>query len=493
MPAEHRVLGEVGARGLGVAPGAAAVAHAHFEVRGRRGRAVHVGEEHLEQRDLVGMHEAQHVDVLQLLGPVTEDVAYRRAHVQELARTAHDADDVGDVLDHRLEPLLAAAQLGGAIGDGLLESSREVVVLAQHDDLAHRDREEQHDRGPQQEAAQRGALDRVHEDERAAQQHRRVRQPSVPVVAASTPASSSSGRVATRRGAERGEREEQVPEHPAGVDDVAGRVVADRRDVRVRAVGHRDRDERAADEPERHPVGPEVARGEDDEARGSRGRRPGTRARRTGSTTGCAVPGVVQRCRGARTSRRTTTTSRRSTRRPRSAPAPSARSCSGRSDTIAHARRTGPRAGTRGRRPTATAPAGARRARSTTTRSGPRPTRTPPRSASPRSAGPGPAPRRLESGRRQPASSAASAWPESSMMRVERLAPGSGRPACRRRRCETAPTPTLSRKNPRDLAQTRAETASTHRGSRFPPSQHRCPAGRLYPNGLVSTGARVGQ
>jgi len=46
--AQHGVVGEVGAGGLGVAPDSAAMTHAHLEMRGRRGRARHVAEERLE-------------------------------------------------------------------------------------------------------------------------------------------------------------------------------------------------------------------------------------------------------------------------------------------------------------------------------------------------------------------------------------------------------------------------------------------------------------
>jgi hypothetical protein len=68
-----------------------------------------------------------------------------------------------------------------------------------------------------------------------------------------------------RRRAERGQCEQQVAGDPAGVGEVAGRVMAVRREVCVRAVGDRDREQRAPDEPERHAVGPEVAGGEDHE------------------------------------------------------------------------------------------------------------------------------------------------------------------------------------------------------------------------------------
>src|SRR5438046_1086745 len=80
-----------------------AVTHADLEVRGRSAVAAHVGEEHLEEGDLVGMDEAQHVDVAELVGPVAENIAHRGAHVLEPTGAAHDADDVGDVLDHRLQ------------------------------------------------------------------------------------------------------------------------------------------------------------------------------------------------------------------------------------------------------------------------------------------------------------------------------------------------------------------------------------------------------
>ena len=156
--AHVRVVREVLANRLDVAPRAVGMAHPPADGRGHVTGLERLEEEGDRGLDVVRMHDVEDRLALEPGRVVAEDSLHRRALVHDPPLDVDDGDDVGGVLHERPEALLAAAEVGGELGalererhvareraEAVLEGVRQAAVGGDHERAAKLAVDEQRD------------------------------------------------------------------------------------------------------------------------------------------------------------------------------------------------------------------------------------------------------------------------------------------------------------------------------------------------------------
>ena len=185
----------------------------------------------------------------QALGRQVQEASGARAGIGDGGVPVDHQGQVRAVLYQRAEVLLPAGQLGGALLDLRVELPGKGEVLHHRHELAEDDQPDLEEDQHPEEGVDAHAASQVVARQDACQQHRRVREHDRP----SGPHPGLGRGVTAAIGDQRAEHDQQIPDKPAGVDEVTLAVDAGLGQVGEQAVGERDPGEPGADQEQRRP------------------------------------------------------------------------------------------------------------------------------------------------------------------------------------------------------------------------------------------------
>jgi hypothetical protein len=199
-----------------------------------------------------GMEDVAERSALKVGLAVAEDPGHGLADVLDLAVGPDQDDDLGAVLDQRLEALLAGPQLGRALDHPRFQVAGQPGVLQQGEDLPADQGDDDEGPGPGGEGVEDALLDLGHGADRQGPDDGDVGQEHAHAVHAGVGLLLLVDRVRVRLAG--GQQDEQVAEEPAGVDQPPGGIGLAGRQVHEPAVGHGQGDQPGPDQRQgRHP------------------------------------------------------------------------------------------------------------------------------------------------------------------------------------------------------------------------------------------------